>query len=293
MKSYRLSKISIVPLLALAFSACGEEEQTNTDPVDITLNFSALVDGKDANCNTDYIVGTKNTMAKLADARIFVSEVELKNGDGDWIALSLIDDDWQHENLALLDFEDGTGACKDSGTGETNKTLTGKLAPGEYTDVRFLLGVPFELNHIDNATAPAPLNTPGMFWVWQGGYKFVRVDWLVTGGVLPRFNTHLGSTGCDSPGKTTPPEERCKKPNMAKLELPILSLENIKIVFDLKTMVAKTDLSTNIMESPPGCMSSPMEGGDCKEIYNTLGLNFAGGSCEDNCSTQTAFSVTD
>ncbi len=282
-------------LAAIAFSACGESEETETktDPIDITVNFSALVDGKDANCNTDYTVGTADTIAKLADARLFVSELELKNSDGTWVPLVLNSDDWQHENVALLDFEDGTGACKDSGSAETRKSVLGKIVPGEYTTLRFSLGVPFELNHIDNATAPAPLNTPGMYWVWQGGYKFARVDWLITDGDVPRSNIHLGSTGCDSAAPTAPPEERCKKPNMAKLELPITDFKNIKIAFDLETLIAKTDMSTNVMDSPPGCMSSPMDGVDCEAIYSSLGMSFEAGACDDNCSKQSAFSVAE
>ena len=38
--------------------------------------------------------------------------------------------------------------------------------------------MPFASNHSNNALATAPLNTPGMFWTWQGGYKFTEQDLL-------------------------------------------------------------------------------------------------------------------
>ena len=65
---------------------------------------------------------------------------------------------WQYENVALLDFEDKTGGCRDVGTVETNAQVVGTVPEGDYTGLTFDLGVPFELNHIDASTAPSPLN---------------------------------------------------------------------------------------------------------------------------------------
>ncbi len=288
MKTLTIKTFAFCSLVALA--SCGDSSAESNE-VEISMNFSAVVGGKDADCNTDYVVGTKDTTAKLADARFFISNIELKSSDGTWESVALNTNDWQYNDVALLDFEDGKDACKDSGTPEMNKSIIATVRSGTYTDLRFSLGVPFELNHIDNATAPAPLNTPGMFWVWQGGYKFARVDWLVTGGEVPRFNTHLGSTGCESAAKTTPPQARCKNPNMPTFELPISDFKNISVAFDLETLIAKTDMSANTIDSPPGCMSSPMDGSDCEGIFDTLGMSFTSGTCEDNCSGQTAFTA--
>lgn len=292
------TSVSFLPILSiLAFislNACGDEHDHNNEHSgdQVKLEFSALIDGQKADCNTEYTLGINDAKAKLADARIFISAVEYRNMAGDWVAMKLMANDWQHENVALLDFEDGTGSCKDSGTAEMHNTIDGMLMPGTYDKVRFSLGLPFELNHIDNATAPSPMNAPGMFWVWLGGYKFMRVDWIVTGADLPRFNTHLGSTHCMSDSPTTPPEERCGNHNMAKLEFNITSQLHNQVSLDLNKLVGQSDLQKNKMESPPGCMSSPMEPEDCGGIFTALGMTFADGKCENDCSDQTVFSLT-
>src|SRR5690606_39726454 len=65
----------------------------------------------------------------------------------------------------------------------------------------------FALNHLDASTAPSPLNFTAMFWSWQSGYKFLRVDTADD-----TFRVHLGSTGCSSPGPSRPPTS-CSAPN--------------------------------------------------------------------------------
>ena len=50
---------------------------------------------------------------------------------------------------------------------------------GHYTGLLFTVGVPFALDHVDAATAPAPLNFTAMNWVWQAGFKFIRSEILL------------------------------------------------------------------------------------------------------------------
>ena len=98
----------------------------------------------------------------------------------------------------------GKGTCT-TGSPQTNLALRGTVpAADDYTGVKFVLGLPEELNHLDGARAPAPFNVPGMWWAWKGGYKFIRLD-------LDRVDMpadqesvyfhHLGATTCD--GATT------------------------------------------------------------------------------------------
>lgn len=48
---------------------------------------------------------------------------------------------WQLGDLALLDFEDASGACA-NGTAGMNTTLRGTVPEGEYTGLSFTIGVP-------------------------------------------------------------------------------------------------------------------------------------------------------
>ena len=285
-----MTRSALLAALPVLLVACGgDDEPSDTtptpQPMAVTLGFSAVVGDGAVACGVDYEVGAST--AQLADARFFVSNVELRV-DGEWQGVLLDETDWQHSGVALLDFEDGSAACADSGTSDLNDVLTGELAVGGAIDaVRFDVGIPFELNHLDSATAPSPLNTPGMFWAWQGGYKFVRVDWAVSG--ADRWNVHLGSTGCVSDAPTKAPENECGSPNRATIELAVDPTSN-DVVVDLAELVAGADIASNVVDSPPGCMSSPTEGEDCADVFANLGLDFATGQClAGDCSGQGTF----
>jgi len=278
-----MHKMMWVALLGLA--ACPGSD----DPVAITLPFNALVNGEAANCSGEYMVGSGDRLVSLGDARILISGIQVQDAEGTWFDVELSVNDWQDGDVALLDFEDGTNACADSGTAETNSVITGTVPEGDYSALRFDVGVPFEKNHNDSATAPAPLNAPGMFWTWQGGYKFVRVDWVVDGDVPSRWNVHVGSTGCVSDGSTVGPEEACSNPNLSTVTLVGVDPFSDTVDIELSELVASVDVAANTAETPPGCMSSPMEPDDCAPAYGSLGLSFDTGDCVDNCDGQRLF----
>lgn len=233
-------------------------------------------------------VGSTNVRAQLADARLFVSGLQVRDVDGEWVDLELEDSIWQRNGVALLDFEDGTGACADSGTDEMNQTIYGNVPTGDGFDgLRFQVGVPFALNHNDNATAPPPFNVAGMFWNWRGGYKFVRVDWTVDGG--NRWNVHIGSTGCGGGPPTVAPDAACARSNVATIELTGFDPRSRRIEIDFATLIDAADLTANVVDSPPGCMSNPMESSDCNPVFNNLGLDFDSGACIDGCVSQAVF----
>ena len=277
----RLSVLS-VPLVLLV--ACDAER-------DIALTFDARVGDVPAACGTPLTgLGTGSTSGELADARFFASSVQLHRTGGDWVDLALADSDWQGDGIVLLDFEDGTAGCADSGTSETNAMIEGLAPGGDYDGLRFDVGVPFALNHVDAATAPTPRNAPGMFWVWQGGYKFLRVDLIVDGGEVPRWNMHIGSTGCASAAPTEAPTDACERPNLATVELLDLDLTGVDTIdLDLGALVAAADVAADTPDSPPGCMSSPTEPSECGPVFGALGLDFADGTCVDGCAAQAVF----
>ena len=92
------------------------------------------------------------------------------------------------------------------------------MPAGNYTGVRFEVGLPFDKNHAEVTLQPSPLNLSRMFWNWNAGYKFMRLDIRSTG--QPRgWLVHLGSTGCTPTGKPSivpvscaPPQRRHRRP---------------------------------------------------------------------------------
>lgn len=283
--------ISGLGAVLVAISACGDEDD-DVEPRSVSISFAASVGGLAASCSTVYDdVDGAGTSAQLADARLFVSGIELRNARGEWVALGLDGSRWQHQGVALLDFEDGADACAGSGTSDLNDRVTGVVPPGSYDGLRYDVGIPFELNHNDQATAPAPFNTPGMFWNWRGGYKFVRVDWVPQSTPVERWNVHLGSVACDAPAPTQAPAAPCGRPNLPRVELDRFDPDADLVEVDLGALVRNANLSVNVPDSPPGCMSSPMEADDCTPVYSALGLDFAAGTCADDCAGQAVFAI--
>ncbi|MBK9647034.1 MAG: metallo-mystery pair system four-Cys motif protein [Deltaproteobacteria bacterium] len=219
-----LSLSRIAPLAASLLLACGDKDQEHddsghehsdeTETEAVTVRFEATVGEEAFSCSTQHTgVGATGATLEAFDNRLYVHELTLLDADGGEHPVTLTDDGmWQVQNVALLDFEDKSGACA-NGTAEMNGVLIGTVAAHDTVAVRFTLGLPFELNHQDPATAPSPLNLSAFFWTWESGYKFWRFDGRTT--AAPEgFFFHLGSTGCetDTDGAVT----SCSRPTASR-----------------------------------------------------------------------------
>jgi uncharacterized repeat protein (TIGR04052 family) len=180
-----------------------------------------------------------------ADLRFFVHDVHFLTAGGVEQPLLLdVRAPWQLENVALLDFEDGSGACR-AGTPELNVELTGSLPPGTYVGLSFENGVPEALNHADPAAQPAPLQPGGMHWGWLLGYRFLMAE--VAGESEPGGTAtgsalfHLGSTGC-----TGAPADGivCSRPNRNRVWLEGFDPGRHDVVVDVLQLFAGVELST-------------------------------------------------
>jgi uncharacterized repeat protein (TIGR04052 family) len=251
----------------------------------VAIHFAAKVGDKTFRCGQSYPdLGTTKSTFTPSDLRFYISEVRLLRADGQEVPLELDQDGkWQAKDVALLDFEDKTSLCF-NGTPDTNDTIHGRVPSGDYQGIRFTLGVPFALNHNDNTLAPSPLNLSTMFWGWNGGYKFLRIDAKTTG--LPGIEIHLGSTGC------TPQEGRvtaCARPNRADIRLTGFDPRSKTLVADLARLLADVDLDHNQADTAPLCMASGTDA-DCGGIFKRLGLRLTDGT-PDPGGQQTFFRV--
>lgn len=281
--------------LALSFSligalaACsGTLTQPSATPQSVALNFAAEINGKPFACGQSYPdVGTTKSTLTPSDFRFYISEVTLLLADGQAVPVTLAQDGvWQLQNLALLDFEDGSAACR-NGTPALNTAVRGTVPAGDYRGVRFTLGVPFERNHGDPTVAPAPLNNTAMFWNWQGGYKFLKFDTASSGisnekpaapsaqGPVTRYAVHLGSTVCASAGRTTAPSAPCQNPNRVSVEFKGFDVARNAVVLDIGRALAGANVDVNAVNTSPGCMSFPKDA-DCPPVMGALGLAYDG-----------------
>jgi len=239
----------------------------------VEINFEARVGNQAFKCTDKFTgVGTAATEISLTDFRFYVHDVRLTTADSKEVPVQLDQDGkWQLENLVLLDFEDKTGGCS-NGTTEMNGKITGKVPAGTYTGLVFNIGVPFDLNHNDAATAPSPLNLTGLFWTWNDGYKFMRIDAVATG--AGPFLTHLGSTECvaDAGGKVT----SCGRANRPVVQFAAFDVAKNKVVIDYGALVAKNDVSMN-GGGAPGCMSGK-DDPECGPLLGQLGIHIQDGT---------------
>jgi uncharacterized repeat protein (TIGR04052 family) len=260
---------------------------STTETQAVTIKFNSKVGKQPFECGKTYTLGKPAKKVTLSDFRFYVSDVALIDSNGKTVPLNLTQDGkWQYQNVALLDFENKSGACS-NGTVETRNQVTGTVPKGKYQGLQFTLGVPFNLNHEDSVIAPSPLNLTSLWWNWRFGYKFARIDLenhrhSSSAGAkhgepnhqAQGFPIHLGSTGCEASGDTQKPSS-CKNPNTVKVVLTKFDPNKNIVVADLAALVANTNLTVNQPNTPQGCMSSPNDP-DCNGIMTNLGLPFGG-----------------
>jgi len=264
----KTSFATVLPLAlaALLTTACEKE---------LSIVFKPVVGSLDFACGQLYTgVGTSATTYEPKDFRLYVHNVRLVSAEGTEVPMTLTEDGaWQREGLALLDFENKTGLCS-NGTEATNDRLVGTVPQGQYTGLRFTVGVPFDMNHQDASTAASPLNVSTLFWGWQGGYKFLRLDGR-TRGLPTGYNFHLGSTECQTSGPNQ--VTSCNNPNRFDVELTDFDPTRSRVVLDVAALFSASNLDVNGAYTPPGCMSESTDS-DCAPVFQRLGMAFDGTS---------------
>ncbi len=275
--------------LAVATAGC-EEETTPAQKRDVSIQLAAQVGAEPFACGTTFSLGTSGTRVAPLDFRLYVHAVRLVRSGGEEVEIELEDDGtWQRDGAVLIDFEDGSGTCQ-TGSAQTNTAIVGTVPEhDDYVAVRFRLGLPAELNHLDAATAPAPFNIPGMWWAWKGGYKFVRMDFDrvdLPAAEESAYYFHLGSTTCDGTPATG---FSCAFTNLAEITLD-LDIDSQAVVFDAAKLYEATDLALQpdfMTDFVPGCMA--FEGDpECPAVFERLGMRF---ESTEQGAAQTVFSV--
>ena len=269
-----------------AFAACADDDADKGEDRTLQIPFTAVLGDQMIAPETCYEgVGSAQRSMTLDDLRFYAANVEARNADGEWVPLTLTNRLWQNHALTLIDL---SALEFESSTAGVNNYIQGTVPEGSYNGLRFTLGVPFELNHSDAATAEAPLNVTGMFWSWQGGRKFLRLDARPCGPDLDEnaplgISIHLGSTACQGDMTNI---ESCANENRSVIELDWNPGE--AVVLDLDTFFEDQDIYANTPDTPSLCMSAPNDP-ECGPIFDALGLPFG----DATSAGQRAFYVTD
>ncbi|MBT9561248.1 MAG: metallo-mystery pair system four-Cys motif protein [Myxococcales bacterium] len=259
--------------LGLGTAGCSGTDSAAT-PVAVQLDFAAVAGAVALDCDTTLNLGATSRPARLQDLRFYVSEVALVTRDGQEVPVALdADGVWQSDTVALLDFE---AACESSGTPETRSKVLGTVPPGDYTGLAFDLAVPFDENHLDSTTAPSPLNVTAMYWSWQAGFKFLRLDLGLDGSGA--FNFHLGSVGCESDSAVRPPDGSCARPNHPRIVLSGFELGRSVVTLDIEALLAEVPLGEAEDPMMGSCHGADMQTDICTPAFARLGLDFATGN---------------
>jgi uncharacterized repeat protein (TIGR04052 family) len=126
-------------------------------------------------------------------------------------------------------------------------------------ELEFSLSVPFEVNHQNPLTQTPPLNLPEMFWSWQQGHKFLRLDAQKAG---VNWSFHIGSIGCQSPSVMRAPTQACARANRYRYKVTLG--ENPTLLFNIGQLLANVDFSTH-----QECMGDPNHVG-CEVVMTNL-----------------------
>lgn len=253
----------MLPFLLL--TACATEER-------IALRFEADVAGRPFACGRAYEgLGADGATIWPNDLRAFIHGIELRDADGHFHPV-LLDDTGAHQSneVALLDFEDGTANCE-AGTPSTHTVVTGTAPAGnKYVGLRFVLGVPEALNHANPDLAEEPLAAAGLAsgltWTWLSGYRFLRFDMATSDKKEPDFAVHLGSSACTQ-------EEagpRCRYGNRAIIELADFDPVRDAVVLETAAILANIDFGSG--EFGHGCHGATNNAA-CMAAFPPLGLD--------------------
>lgn len=254
--------------------------------VPVKIAFAAVVGDKPFACGQSYAgIGTTKSTITVSDFRMFISGVSLIDAAGKATPVALTQDGkWQNGEVALLDFENGTATCS-NGTPDVNAEITGTVPAGQYVGLRFDMGLPFDVNHRDPTKQPSPLNLTRLFWNWNGGYKFARIDMKTTG--MPQgWVLHLGSTNCKPGGGPTVVPTECANENKPRVEFAAFDAAKNVVQFDLAAMLARSNVDVNTTDTASGCMAGGNDP-ECDGLFTTLGLPFGANAAPK----QSVFSV--
>lgn len=270
---FPLRSAAALSILLALVAGCGGDDDSDDPERRATVQFKAEVNGQDFACGKTYSnvgLGQPGTY-QVTDWRFYVHDVALVKADGSRQTVALDQNGvWQYQNVAMLDLRKDCG----SGAIPTNAVVTGTVANTNYSGICFKVGIPYSLNHINDATAPAPLNSSGMLWNWRAGRKFIRVDGIGDPANLKQsFVIHLGSTECPGADASAPPSAACGYPNIAEFCLDNFNVDQDRIVMDVGKALEASNVVVNTANTAPGCMSANSDP-ECITVMPRLNLDF-------------------
>ena len=247
-----LGVVALIALVALGCDPPRRQVQLELEAVDAV--------GERVRCGHPVAFG-EGRWLELGALRFYLHDLALQREQGDWVRPEFLDTPHTGQGVALIDLYDDRCEANRSPGRSRAVTLLVPGRPERYRAVRFTLGVPEQLNHLDPMRAPPHLADTSMHWGWQAGYRFLRLDGKLKG--QRRYAVHLGSAGCEGEiGQVT----RCAYPNRFEVEIQgeVFGPGHVRetVLLDLAALLGGA-------EPERGCMSDPQER-ECEAIFKAL-----------------------
>lgn len=279
--------------VALLFAPINTGCAPDPTPVSTEIQFEAMVGDQAFDCTKEYSnIGMDKGTLKPLDLRIYIHNVRLIRADnGEEVPFTLTEDEnFQGAGVAMLDFENGAGSCK-NGTSELNVTLKGMAPKYAYKGIKFVMGVPTSLNHQDLTATPAPLNVTTMSWSWKAGRIFMSAMGRNDKGI---HLVHIGSTGCKGDPETGD-SVTCSKPNRPEMVLNAFDPAMNKVIVDWGKIFSKSTVGASVTDCREfegvkycGCHSHG-PAAICNGPLANFGITFSDGTIDT--SSQAVFRV--
>ncbi|WP_168204015.1 MbnP family copper-binding protein [Aliikangiella coralliicola] len=265
-KSNFCSNVKAITFLVVQFlllSGCQK------NPESYSVDFAVYYGSKKLDCKTVFegedTFEHQGQVWRLSQLQFFIHDVQLKSKSGQWHQATPVVPEKYSDEVFLIG----------SGCGQQQNwqiKLTSLLAKNEISGIKFIVGVPPEINHKNPLTLAAPLNQPDMFWTWQLGHKFIRMEFANS---AEEWIFHLGSTGCRSPSPVRPPKEACKNPNAPKVVLNNFSAKH-HVALNISAFLEGIDMQDN-----SNCQSS-LDTPACQLLLPRVGIAVASNLANSN-----------
>lgn len=210
-------------IISFALVSCNDDDEPTVDPTtkgSLTIEFDNVVGDRDLALNTatyKNAAGENFTVSKL---NYYVSNIKLLMADGSSYVVP------QDSSYFLIR----------EANAESQEVTLNNVPAGEYTGVQFVVGVDSLKSLVDPskrtgilATATGPTNEEAMYWDWNPGYIFLKMEGTSDSAKSAngKFYYHIGGFG----GRT---------------DKTLNNLRTVKVDFGGKKAIVTSELSPEV-----------------------------------------------
>lgn len=168
-------------MAAIVFTGCKKNDDdqgtvtppVSTDPGVVNIEFKNMVGSQNLQLNTGNYTNEMGQPFTVSTFKYYVSNLRLKKSDGTFYSVP--------NSYYLIDQE----------VNNSNKILLSNVPAGNYTALEFVIGVDSTRNCSGAQTgALDPGN--GMFWTWNSGYIFLKLEGTSSASTSSSLTFHIG-----------------------------------------------------------------------------------------------------